>query len=278
MKSASIPNFFISQLSTWFNGVFRASHASLIRILVYTTAFYYYLNYSNIGYSRLDSEFWNPTGFAHLLNFMAPPLPIFSILEKIWLISLFTSMTGLLSKLSKIVAFLGFVLVGAYDQHFGFLTFTGVPLISMLLFLIFLNDDYYSLDRLWSKKKIYPYVVEVWPVLCFQIFQLFLYFGSAIQKLRSDTRSWHHGTTIHHFFSNHLQQPLLSYFLICAATFTLIIELTCPLMFSKRWVYLYMGSFLIFHLVSAYFLHVDISPFWIVGIVTFYFSSKAIRS
>ncbi len=276
MKSMITPSIFIYRISAWFNGLFLAQYASLIRILVYGYLFYGFRDSSNIGYSQLDFEFWNPTGMARGMNFIAPPFAYFSIIEIIWKFSLLTCILGFLSRWSKFIAFVGYSIVGAYDQHFGYVTFSGIPLFSMLLFLIFLEDECYSVDRLLRKKEEAKKWVEVWPVICFQICLVSLYMGSAAQKLRLHESLWLNGSSIRYFFTNYFNEPALSFILIFCATSTVLLELTSPLIFTRKLRLIYTVSFILLHIFSHYFLYISSSSAWIVGILTFYFSGKAV--
>lgn len=274
MESIKRPKHFINLILSVFHDQIPALSASLLRILIYATVFYMFSKISNVGYSKLDSEFWSPTGLARLMDFLRPPFPHFEILEKVWYTALILSILGLFSKASKTLSFLGFITVGAYDQHFGMVIFSGALLTFILFYMIFFEDRAFSLDRLLFRRGNAFQVVAVWPVLSFQVIQIFLYVMSGLQKLRYSGLEWLSGEDFRYFFVSQMSDPFLSYFLIFAATFSLLIELTSPLIFWSKLRHFYLVAFLAFHILGYIYLHIQ-DEFWILGLLTFYFSKPS---
>lgn len=274
MKSTLSPSVFMALASSWFKSKIPSRNASLIRILIYGYIFYYFLKYPNTEYAKLDAEFWEPTGLARFMDFMKPPFLQFPALDFAWKISLFTSAIGFFSRTSKILAFIGFAIVGAYDQHFGYVTFSGIPLFVVFFYLIFLRDEEISLDRfIFKKNHVSHETVDVWPVLCFQIFLIFLYMCSGIQKLRISDSYWLDGATLYPFLRDIIIDEFLVFSAIAGSILVLILELTSPLIFYWRAKKLYVFGFLVFHLLSYMLLHVQ-ANFWILLLLTFFFTGK----
>jgi hypothetical protein len=263
----------MSSISRWFDGLIPAKYASGIRILFYVYVFLFFFSYPNSGYAHLSADFWQPTGLAHVFGFLSPPFSYFEHLNNIWLVSLVCSALGLCSKVSKVLAFLGFIFLGTYDQHFGLVIFSGVPLVFILFYLIFLQDQFYSLDRWVFQKLDLPAFVPAWPILCFQIFQIFLYVVSSLQKFRLTGVSWLAGESMRAFISAKLPEPFLSWGLMIAATGAVLIELTAPLVFNKRWGVLYILALLMFHVAGYWFLHVD-DAIWCLVLLSIFVTRK----
>lgn len=275
MNKDAKPKFFMSLLSNFWNSKISASSASLIRILVYGYVFYCFSSATNIDYSRLPKLFWQPSGLGHFLNFFAPPLPAFGLLHQIWLLSLLCSCIGFLTRTNKILSFLGFVALGTYDQHFGWVSFHWIPMTFALFYLLFLEDGMISLDRfIFPKSRLnlkQPLRVDAWPVLCFQSFHIFLYVASAVQKLHLSGWNWFFGGTFKAFFIPFVPESIFHQVGLWSSIAVFLIEITSPLLFTRKWGLLYVGLFASFHFLSAYFFYVQTGP-WTVLLLTFLFS------
>lgn len=267
----AMPNFFIFNL----DGYIRSTHASLLRITVYGYMLIFFFSRQYLlEFSLLPGEFWWPTGLAHLFDFLAPPLQYFNELFYFWLMAICLSLVGLFSRLSKALVFLGYLLLGSYDQHFGFVSFLEIPLTFLLFYCIFIKDQAWSLDRALFKRMSISENVEIWPLLCFQIFFVFLYVGSAYQKLASSGWQWIFGRGLEAFVAPFFIEPTLSWVLVLVSVFALILELTSPLIFVKKLTLIYLAAFVSFHLLSIRIFQVS-NSIWILCLLTFLLTRSA---
>ncbi len=218
-----------------------------------------------LDFSKVPEIFWNPVSLFKLIPADSFKILIHKELAIAYLVSLFLCAIGLGTKyFSKLALILSFLIIG-FPNNFGDVYDSTCFIILAYGFFAFSRcGDYYSLDRLIFKKKVFPLEDQrtQWAQNILLFMMLFFYFCCGLQKLRNGGFDYFISDDLGMAFIYH-NSPVgmalsnMSWLHIPIKVFGVLIQLSAGILyFKKRWYPLWAIFFLFFHITVDYTLTV----------------------
>lgn len=163
-----------------------------------------------LGIHLLDPAFFEPTSFFALLQLPLVAPAEYVLLKYFWMGALAAAALGLCTLASAWLSFfLGLYLIG-YQYNFGLVQQSDAPIaVALLALALAPAGDSFSLDALWKKKFLKPQLpppalAYSWPLLFLKTLWVWVFFSSALLKLRLKPMDWLEGNILHSLFSRTL--------------------------------------------------------------------------
>jgi len=168
------------------------------RLLYYGIIFFLYIRMDFSFWGKIPDVLWKPIFLFDILSLSVPSPEILGILGYLWIITVFFSSIGFMTRVSTILAFLlGFYLLGLKNS-FGYASHHENLMLLIFAILAFSKcGDGFSVDSLLKKRKL-PSIEDndkqsfeyTWPIILIRLIFVFTFCAAGMSKIRNSGFNW----------------------------------------------------------------------------------------